>query len=568
VGRVADEVGRRAVAIGLPTTFVAVHAARFEAWIVDDAGLTFAYARSLATGAGPVVQAGAPAVEGFSNPTWLGLLVVGRWTGLFDRGTWFGVPDVVLFPKLVALVCCAGIFAGFYAIARVAGAHPGRTTFVAGTITAAVPSFVIWTTSGLENALFALLVVGLAVVLVRAAVADRLVTTRAAVLCGLLAAAAALTRPDGLIYLLAFPLAVLVHTGPAGARAAARTVLASLGAAALPLVAYLVWRLVTFDRWLPNTAIAKEQGLPGLSDLNRPVDLVAAAGWTAGLLAAVLVALVGQRPGATRTAVRLLLVPLGLALVAYAVLPPDWMALHRFSTPVWPLVALIVALGATEVLRRQEGRRRLLTGVVLGAVAVLTLTGWRQQSQDFRANATVGVCYIARNTGYTFNSYADRLGIDEGTLLAVDGGGTALTSRLGFVDLSGLTDRAIADLWADDDMAGLRDHVFEEVRPTFIRLWPGWDGYERLGLVDDARLAEDYVPVWSPPEGGGNWVRREAATDPAALAQLQADAPQIAALVDAPYFEDGLRWWCGSTLRPSAPGSDPVLDMDQAAVDG
>ena len=50
---------------------------------------------------------------------------------------------------------------------------------------------------------------------------------------------------------------------------------------------------------------------------------------------------------------------------------------------------------------------------------------------------------------------ADRLGIDDGSLLAVDGGGTALTSRLRFVDLSGLADARIARYWSDNDMAGL-----------------------------------------------------------------------------------------------------------------
>ena len=39
-------------------------------WIVDDAGLTFAYARSLSTGAGPVLQPGAAPVEGFSSPAY------------------------------------------------------------------------------------------------------------------------------------------------------------------------------------------------------------------------------------------------------------------------------------------------------------------------------------------------------------------------------------------------------------------------------------------------------------------------------------------------------------------
>ncbi len=90
------------VAIGLPTLLVAAHALVYGLWLVDDAGITFAYARSIAAGAGPVLQPGAPPVEGYSNPAWLALLVLGRWLGLFDHSTWFGVPDLVAYPKALA----------------------------------------------------------------------------------------------------------------------------------------------------------------------------------------------------------------------------------------------------------------------------------------------------------------------------------------------------------------------------------------------------------------------------------------------------------------------------------
>ena len=39
------------------------------------------------------------------------MLVVGRWLHLFDHGSWFGLSDLVLFPKLASLLCCFGAFA-------------------------------------------------------------------------------------------------------------------------------------------------------------------------------------------------------------------------------------------------------------------------------------------------------------------------------------------------------------------------------------------------------------------------------------------------------------------------
>lgn len=84
---------RPVAAVAVPTAAFGAHATAYGRWIVDDAAITYAYARSIATGAGPVLQPGAEPVEGWSNPAWLGLLVLGRWAGLFDRGAWFAVPD-------------------------------------------------------------------------------------------------------------------------------------------------------------------------------------------------------------------------------------------------------------------------------------------------------------------------------------------------------------------------------------------------------------------------------------------------------------------------------------------
>jgi hypothetical protein len=61
--------------------------------------------------------------------------------------------------------------------------------------------------------------------------------------------------------------------------------------------------------------------------------------------------------------------------------------------------------------------------------------------------------------------YANILGLHAGTLLVPDVGGSALVSTLRIVDLAGLADARIADYWATNDMTGLRDHVFNEIRP-------------------------------------------------------------------------------------------------------
>ena len=539
------------LAAAVPTVLTGLHAAFYGQWIIDDAGLSFAYARSLATGAGPVLQPGSVPVEGFSNPTWVAVLAVGRALHLFDHGSWFGTPDLVLYPKLIALLCCFGVFALMFSIARTVSRRPGAITLAAGTATAAVPSFVIWTTSGLENGLFALVVMAIAAVLARTALSGRLLDSRSAVAVGILAALAALTRPDGIVFLAAFPIATILTVVPTTVRRTVTANLISLAAFAIPAGAYLTWRLLTFGDYLPNTARAKEQGLPSIGDLGRPELLVEYLGWLTTVLAVAVIAAAISRPSPTRTAVAMLLVPLGLAVANYAILRPDWMAQHRFATAVWPLAAIAVTLSAFHILREASNRRRLVATTLATAAAGLTLTGFWHQATAFRSDPTVGMCAVAQNTGYWINGYADILGVRDGTLLAVDGGGSSLTSRLHLVDLSGLADARIARFWQHDDMSGLRDYVLEDLRPTFMKYFSGWAGRDRLAIETDPRFNADYVQLWS----GGDWVRRDAVPDPERLAAARQWGSDVLALIDRQYTAVPHRWWCGDTLRPSDIGS-------------
>jgi hypothetical protein len=537
---------RAGVAVGIPTAAFGAHALLYGRWIVDDAGITFAYARSIATGAGPVLQPGAEPVEGFSNPAWLGLLVLGRWAGLFDRGTWFGMPDYVAFPKLLALVLVAGVFACCYGVAVAMTRRPALVTVVAGLVTAAVPSFVIWTMSGLENALLALAAAGMAAVLVRAVVAGRLLEPATAVWCGLLAALAALTRPDGLVYAGAFPLAVLLLLRRSDLGRAVGTAALSLLVLAVPVGAYLAWRLAVFGQYLPNTAIAKSQGLPGLAAATRPGELLTYVGWPTALLAVAAVGAALARQGIRRRALVVLLVPLALAVVAFGVLAPDWMGQLRFATPVWPLGALAAVVAAVLVAPQLAARGRLVVAVLAAGAAVISGLALVDGARAFRAAPTAPLCLVAQNTGWTINSYAEIVDAPEPVLAAPDIGGAALVSDLRLVDMVGLADRRIARFWAAGDIAGLRTHILRDVRPTFLTLNPDW---ERLtGLVVDPRLAQSYDKIATSPAGVTDWVRREALR-PGDLAALRIRAGQAVSVDEN--ARRSPRASCGDVLVPT-----------------
>lgn len=534
------------LAVLLPTVATFVHALAYGRWIVDDAGITFAYARSITSGAGPVLQPGAVPVEGYSNPAWMGVMSAGRAIGLFDHGAWFGVPDYVLFPKGVALLCCAGVFLAGYLAATAVSRRPALVAGAAGLVTAATPSFVIWSFSGLENSLLAVAVVGLAAVLVRAAANGRLATVGTAVWCGLLAALAALTRPDAVLYAAAYPVVALLLVTRPTVRRTLWSVPLSIGVFAVPFGGYLAWRHSEFGQLLPNTAIAKAQSVPTVSSLAKATDLVAYVGWPLVVVAVVCVGAALARASRARTGLVALLVPLGLAVLSFAVLIPDWMAQFRFATPVWPLAALATAIAAGEVLPQLATRGRAVVVVLTAAACAFTGISWSQDIQVFRTGPTLPMCLVVLQS-QEYNGIARMLGVHNGSVLLPDVGGTALTSDLRVIDVAGLADGRIARYYADHDMAALRDYVLNDARPTIIAVHASWASV--TGLLRDPRTTRDYDLLTDNRAEGSVLVRRDVIPNPTVRGQLSAYAVRSVGQQET-FGGTERRASCGATLRP------------------
>jgi hypothetical protein len=495
----------------------ALHALTYGHWIVDDAAITFSYSRSFAEGLGPVLQPGAPPVEGFSDPTWMVLLGLGKLVGLFDTGALFGVSDYVLFPKLLGLLFVAGTLAAFHVAARQVLKRAWVGTLVAGLTLAAIPSYVIWVVSGLENSLFGMAVAWLAVLLFVAVKQNKLLTLKVALFAGVLVAFAALTRPEGLIYAGAYPLVALFLVRRAIFGKSVKYALISVASFAVLFGAYVVWRYSEFHRLLANPSIAKKQGFPGLEGLARPFTLAHYIGEPAVIVFVAIVVWALLRAPWRRELVALV-VPLGLALVAFGILEKDWMGQNRFATPVWVLGALIGTLCAAELFKAAKPRMRALIAVVIAGASVLSVVYLVDAAQSFRKEPTIPACLIADRFGRGFNTYADMLGLKDASLLLPDLGGSSMTSRLHLVDMAGLVESDIADLVAKHDMPGLRDYVFDKVKPTFIHSWGPWAGGN--GIVLDPRIDRDYTPIWNykdQPLRQGDWVRKDAVTSPVQL---------------------------------------------------
>ena len=501
------------------TALIALRGSQLGRWVVDDAAITFAYARSIDEGLGPVQQEGSPPVEGYSNPAWLGLLVLGRRLGLFDHRTYFGVPDQVLYPKALGVLCTLGILMAIAYAARRLVANSWAVVLFCGLFMAGNISFVAWMFSGLENPLYALLATVMAVVLARALLDDRLTSRVPAVATGLLALMTALTRPDGAVLAAAYPLLLLLRVRRTTIGASARAAALGIATFALPYAAFLGWRYAVFSRLVPNTALAKAQETPTLESFSGTGSLLSFAGWTAVLAGALVTGVALGRSGPVRTALPGVLVPLTLTLAAFGILTPDWMKLFRFATPVWALASLAVGVALTELVEHASPRARTVACATVCATVLVSWGGQRERAAAFRAHPTLPVCHVAQRYGAVFNEYAERLDIAKGTFLTPDLGGTLLTSRLAVRDLAGLTEPTIADAYATRNMPALRQHVFTTLRPTFVHAHGYWVTYP--GLTAARMKAAGYVLLY--PEGaGGDWVRADAVRDPQRLAATRA----------------------------------------------
>ena len=510
--------------LAIPSIVFLLHAALFTHWIVDDAGISFAYARNLATGHGLVSQPGLPPVEGYSNPLWVFL------TALLYRLHLFTIPAT---PKLVSWFL---VLISFAILGRLA-ARPWAAA-VALTLLALNTSFVAWTTSGLENPLYVFLLCLLAYWSREFVTAAQFRPWRAARL-GLLATAIAMTRPEGALYLAAFPTILLVSRAYRQCRGAAplRALLVYGAVFAVGFGAFLWFRWSYFGDLLPNTYYAKGSAFlpPRLHLLEPPLSLpplsprlldvvYGAGGWGAVLAAAWTVLATGyllqaRRFGVERAVVGLMM---AFALSDYLLLPQDWMEEYRFATPFYTFFTLYTVLVTADFLDAVRKEEKTRIGVAI-ALAALALVGsgyvFAGRSARFVREPTVDFDGVREWISQRFDWYAETLGVQNGSVLVPDLGATLYYSHLRVYDLAMLCDKTIARTLNRDE-AAFHDYLFAVAKPTFLHTHGSWSYY--AALDDDPRFRRDYTPIWEHvepwrPKGwrgrrpmSGDYVRKEA----------------------------------------------------------
>ena len=358
--------GRILPVVALALALFAVHAALLSGFTSDDAYISFRYARNIAAGLGPVYNPG-ERVEGFSNPLFTFLLAAlaplsGDQLPLVARA--LGVLSGAASLLLLAWLPAAG--------------GPLATT-LALALTATSTSFALWAVGGLETTLYGLLILaGVALTVARPR------TGRGQTSLGLLLAAIALSRPEGILPAAALVMARWIDPETRRDRAGHARVIA---AAVIPAALYLGFRLSTYGAWVPNTWLAKR--LPPAMALHRGLDYLAgffAANGTWWLYVPGLLVL--RAPGRHRAATVALGV-IALDLVHVLVTGGDWMDAHRFIAPLVPLVYFVVAEGWIELL-----------GLAAGAIAARG-AGWIAAALPPAGALAVWLALLLPNVAHT-----------------------------------------------------------------------------------------------------------------------------------------------------------------------
>ncbi len=500
----------------VPCLFYLAGAAFLSDFIIDDAGISFAYARNFASGNGFVAQPGRPPVEGFSNFLWVLVLSPFFLFGLFHPvwtpkalGAWLVFLSLWL---LLRTLRRAGVSA--------------LLCLVLGALLALSPPIVIWTTSGLENSLTLLLLVLLYAIFIEKhdKKADSW-RSHFQTQCGVLAGLLALTRPDGLVYV-GFGIAIAVHRAartllqPSGAKAktwrqVARESLHFFVGFSLIFAPVLALRFRLFGLPFPHPYYAKrvhtsltESFFAMFRDPNvlllKFFDVSKGVFGTFGPFFFVLTALFAIFLLARRqlsTPLKTALVLQFISLGGYLWLDDDWMGEYRFATGVVLFSFLSFAL-EVELLYRSLGRSKLAArGFAIGGSVALAiaLSGFWPRIWKFAANPPTQYRDVERSFGAKFNRYAELLRLREASVLLPDVGATLFVSKLTVIDSAGLCEPEIIQTLKKGTHYWFSVHpefydlVFEKLRPTFVSTHHFWTYVAAFDA--DPRFRRDYVAI-------------------------------------------------------------------------
>ncbi len=418
-----------------------MHSRMYFDYTSDDAYISYRYARNLSEGLGLVWNPG-EYVEGYSNYLWVMILA-----GLHKAGA-----DMVLSGRWLGFALGAVTLCGTYVLSTqlLHGAAGRAGGLMAVLLLAAAGPYALWSTAGLETSLFALLIVGAALLHIRESGAGH--AGSGVPLSGAVWGVAALTRPDAPLL---FAVSALFKAGEVVALALSgasrdrvmRDVLWLLAWAAgfaLVFAPYFIWRYTTYDYAFPNTYYAKVGD--GLDQYDRGLRHLAvfAREYAVWLLLLVPVA---AAFGAVRRLASMYVLALAIAWMAYvAYVGGDALVRFRFLAPIMPLLYALIATSTAGLLQTVRVERKPPRFVAEGAVALASaaLIAFTLQGSVTDVNVRPERAAV-RDRADIGRWLGDSVPADT-SIAVIPAGAIPFESRLETIDMLGISDEHIAHL--------------------------------------------------------------------------------------------------------------------------
>ena len=420
-GRILERSSSRPLVFGLCGLVFLFLALRFWDHTVDDAFISFRYARNLVDGHGLVFNPG-ERVEGYTNFLWVIWASLSLWLSVDPEQScrWLGL---------------AASAASLAAVVRFGPSSPHArwAVWIAPLLLAVNPAFAVWATGGLEAPLFAGLILWGTCLAAEGVDSERgKLPASSAVLFAL----AALTRPEGalLAAVVAVAAVVLHRPGPGFWRSGCEWV-----AVFLALFApYLIWRWSYYGYPLPNTFYAKVGGSG--AQLERGLRYAHDFFWATGYWLLPIAA--AGFWGARRRFFALVATVTGALVAQIVLVGGDGLPMYRFFVPVLGPFLLLVGWGTTAWLERVTHPRaaRSIAAVALIVIAAYSsVPAFRGPQHDYVLQ-DVREVGVWRQVGAWFREHA-RPGE---TIAVLPAGAIPYFSGLPAIDMLGLNDAHIA----------------------------------------------------------------------------------------------------------------------------
>ncbi len=505
-------------------------------WIIDDAGISYTYARNVAAGHGFVSQPGLEPVEGFSNFLWVILLAP-----FFSLGIFGPVVFVKWFSAFLVLI-------GFFVIQKAfLKVFSNQMVGFFGTMLLAVsPPIVIWSMSGLENSLTILLSTLLMSELI-------LKGPEWLIRGGLLVALLGMNHPEGALFFAAVP-AVLIFDSIAEKQPLgklAKETLIFIASFSVAFGSFIAFRLTTFGLIFPHTYYAKKSYdnlVVALSDkflnpaqtFSRLVELFKGIAGPAGVyivlicLLLFIYLLIKKR---ISQPIRVLVILSLISIFSYLWLDPDWMGEFRFGTTSTLFTLLsTTALTYTFFATIKNRYIKICLVVVCIAFSILLLSDFYTRIHRFSKNPPTPFGDVADKWAFKFDRYADILGIENGSMFLPDVGAPLYYSRLRVHDAAGLCEPGViktlkkSTIYWCFEHEEFYDYIFDIVKPSFINTHGFWTYV--TAFEKDPRFSRDYVAITEYEDlvvrdyygqhlHSGDYVRRELLRDEGDLDRLR-----------------------------------------------